>query len=70
MMSTIVDGLEVSPMGDKVREHYDREAKERMTSGQNQYTKSLPVNLPEGRAKGDSRDKAGELVGVSGKTIG
>jgi hypothetical protein len=42
-------------------------ARERMTAGVNQY--SSPVeNFPQG-SEGKARDKAGEAVGVSGKTI-
>jgi protein gp37 len=43
-------------------------AKERQAHGQTAPGKTLPETLPEA-PKGDSRDKAGERVGVSGKSI-
>lgn len=53
-------------IGDRVREHYDQQAKERQAilNGKTQ----LQENLPEA-SKGQSRDQVGKLVGVSGKNI-
>ena len=42
----------------------DRDAKERMTEGKNQY--SPAANFPQG-SLGRSRDQAGKAIGVSGK---
>lgn len=47
-------------VADKVRDYYDKAAKERQKRG-------VPVSLPEG--KGDSRDAAGKAVGVSGSLV-
>jgi hypothetical protein len=66
--------------GAKMRAIYDRQAKERQKEAAVKAGKAsgvsrrgeanVPVNLPEGSsASGDSRDKVGRLVGVSGKTI-
>jgi hypothetical protein len=63
-----------------MREMYDRQAKERQAAagehgkeGGRGHKKTLPENLPEGLGDvpkgGDARDKVGEVVGVSGKTI-
>ena len=50
------------PIG--ARDIYEREAKERQVR---KSADSVPENLPE--QKGDARDKAGERVGVSGRSI-
>ncbi|MFZ7126375.1 MAG: hypothetical protein ACOWWM_09520 [Desulfobacterales bacterium] len=50
----------------RAREIYDNQARERMTSGVNQYTP--PEKLPEAN-KGDARDQAGKAVGVSGRVV-
>jgi hypothetical protein len=52
-------------VGNKARDLYDRQAKERQRGGQG--GKLLPVKVPE--AKGDARDIAGAAVGVSGVTV-
>lgn len=44
-----------------------KEAKKRQMVGANQY-QSLPEKLPEG-SKGESRDQAGKLMGVSGRYV-
>lgn len=56
-----------SMVGDKVRDFYDRQAKERMAAGHNQHTSPME-KLPQGSA-GTARDQAGKAVGVSGKLI-
>lgn len=50
---------------DKHREHLEEQAKERMLAGKKV---NPPETLPEGK-KGDSRDQAGKVVGVSGRTM-
>jgi ParB-like chromosome segregation protein Spo0J len=47
---------------------YEAQAAKRQKSGKNQHTKSHKENLPEG-SSGQSRDKAGEAMGVSGKAV-
>lgn len=60
---------QVSMVGARAREIYDRQAKERMLATQNNKAAgAAPANLPE-QGKGDSRDLAGKAVGVSGKLI-
>ena len=49
------------------RDHEREAAKERQSKAGGDKSKSLPETFPE--ALGDSRDKAGERVGVSGKSI-
>src|SRR5262249_44830340 len=61
-------------VGARMREMYVRQAKERMSQGggdkKSQKAKSGKENLPDPiPAAGQSRDKAGELVGVSGRTM-
>lgn len=51
-------------VGARTIEHYAKEAKERQAR---KPKDSVPVNLPE--QTGDARDKAGESVGVSGKSV-
>jgi hypothetical protein len=61
---------ELAMAGAKMRELYDKQAKERQKEGQErgrQSQKGIPVSLPE--TKADARDQAGKLVGVSGRTI-
>jgi hypothetical protein len=54
----------------RLREHFDREAKQRQQSGLKRGTeKPVAVNLPEREKMGDSRDKAGAAVGVSGSLV-
>jgi ParB-like chromosome segregation protein Spo0J len=61
---------QLSMVGARMREIYDRQAKERQVeSGKNHGKGKVPVNLPEPISKGDSRDIVGKLVGVSGKSI-
>lgn len=60
-----------------MKEYYAKQAKERQRAGGgdhgNQHTggkkKPVPVNLPEPANKGDARDHAGAVVGVSGKLV-
>ena len=52
----------------KARKFYDDEAKERQTSTLKKGTSAAKVKVPE-REKGQSRDKAGKAVGVSGKMV-
>lgn len=52
--------------GAKAMEMYSSAAKERQRLSKGQGIKG-PVNLPD--LKGDARDKVGEVVGVSGKSI-
>lgn len=56
-----------------MRAIYDRQAKERQkASGGDKKSagaKSVPVHLPEPMTKGDSRDQAAKLVGVSGSSV-
>jgi ParB-like chromosome segregation protein Spo0J len=53
---------QISMVGARAREHYDREAEQRMRAGK----KCDPMeNLPQGTA----RDQAAKAVGVSGRTI-
>ena len=57
-------------VGEKVLVLKEAEAKERQREGQERGRKSqkgIPVTVPE--TKGDSRDAAGKVVGVSGKLI-
>jgi hypothetical protein len=55
---------QLSMVAARVRDIYDRQAKERMQAG----VKTDPVaNLPQGEGK--ARDAAGKAVGVSGKTV-
>jgi hypothetical protein len=57
--------------GARLREIFDRQAKERQqASGKihGRGKEKVPVNLPE-PIKGDARDQAAKLVGVSGKSI-
>ena len=51
--------VEIEPM-------FAAEAKERKDKGR---PKDHPVNLPEDKNKGDARDKAASVVGVSGKMV-
>lgn len=65
-----LDESQRAMVGGRMRSFFDKEAKGRQkASGGNQKTKAVPEKLPE-PVKGDSRDKAGEAVNVSGKTIG
>ena len=57
---------QLSMVAARARAIYDRQARERMESGVNQY--SPPANLPGG-CKSDARDAAGKAVGVSGKSV-
>lgn len=50
----------------RMRGHYEAEAKERQRLSEGRGRKG-PANLPD--LKGDARDRAGEVVGVSGKTV-
>ena len=56
----------------KAKELYEKEAKERMSAGggdkKSKSAKSGPVIVPD-PIKGDSRDKAGKAVGVSGSLV-
>ena len=57
-------------VGARVRKIYDKQAKERQKehgSTAPGKRKTLPESLPE--VKGDARDQAGKVVGVSGKSI-
>ena len=49
----------------RVKEFYEKEAKERQKEGGRH---KVPANLPEAK-KGDSRDKAGKAMGVSGSPV-
>lgn len=51
-------------VGAKLRDIFDQQAKER----QKRKPNSVPENLPE-QNKGDSRDKAGAAVAVSGRSV-
>lgn len=55
---------QLSMVGARAREIYDRQAKERQ---KRKPSNSVPVNLPE--QKGDARDHAAKAVGVSGKSV-
>jgi len=55
---------QISMVGARAREHYDREAKERQ---KRKPADSVQENLPE--QKGQARDQAAKAVGVSGRTI-
>ena len=54
--------------GAEWKKHEAEEARKRQTSGINQHTKSLKEIFPEA-ALGQSRDKAGDRAGVSGKSV-
>ena len=54
--------VEIEPM-------FAAEAKVRMLDTLNKGDIPAPVNLPERKNKGDARDKAAEVVGVSGKMV-
>jgi hypothetical protein len=59
-----------SMVGARVRELYDRQAKERQKQGGERGRRKqhgLPVTTPE--AKGEAREIAGKSVGVGGSTI-
>jgi len=59
-------------IGARVREHYDRLAKERQHEGQKAGGRGNKKNSPEqipGSLRGDARDQAGKAVGVSGERI-
>jgi len=50
---------------------YERElAKARQIALAGTRSTDLPENLPEGQPTGESRDKAGERMGVSGRSVG
>jgi len=50
---------------------YERElAKARQLSTLNKGDSPVPENLPERAERGESRDKAGERMGVSGRSVG
>jgi hypothetical protein len=56
-------------IGDKLREMYDMQAKERQAATRKRGVENpVPVILPE-RGKGDARDLAGAAVGVSGSLM-
>lgn len=56
-------------VADTLRDFYDAQARERQQAGLKKGAeKPVPVILPE-PAKGDSRDQAGEAVGVSGSLV-
>lgn len=54
----------------RMKEQYARAAKERQqaSGGDRKSDESVPVKVPEPNG-GDARDKAGEAVGVSGKSV-
>jgi len=62
---------QLSMVADKVRGIYDEEGKAAKAEGQKSggrgKKKNSPENLPESKTPKDSRDKAAESVGVSGK---
>lgn len=64
---------QLSMVGARAREIYDRAAGERQREGQKSggrgNTKNLVENLPPSLDGGKSRDLAGKAVGVSGKSI-
>ena len=55
-------------IGDRIRDAYDREAKERQKVRKGNQPGATPAKLPDLRFA-DSRDAAGKAVGVSGKSI-
>ncbi len=59
---------QLSMVGARAREIYDKQAKERQQVRKGKQAGSSPANLPE-LSKGDSRDQVGRAVGVSGKSI-
>jgi hypothetical protein len=55
----------------KAKEQYAKEAKERKRAAGEKHGRGqkVPVNLPGANDAGDARDKAGEALGVSGKSV-
>ena len=70
---TVVDHNEPLPFTpDPEKKHASREARAveaNASSSTNKGDLPAPVNLPERKNKGDARDKAAEVVGVSGKML-
>lgn len=59
---------QLSMVGARARDIYDREAKERQQATLKKGESPVPVTLPE-RGKGESRELAGKAVGVSGSYV-
>lgn len=62
---------QMSMVGARAREWYDRQAKERQkaSGGDRKSNKSVMANLPQPIDAGTARDHAAKAVGVSGKSI-
>lgn len=57
-----------SMAGARMRKYYDDKAKTRQKESKGRGVKKGPANLPDLKS-GDARDKAGEAVGVGGRSI-
>lgn len=59
-------------VADRVRDYYDKQAKERMAEGQKhggEVRQGSTVATCPPREQGKARDQAGKVVGVSGRTM-